>query len=429
MKTLLASCAFVACILLQPWELSAQTRPALDLPNFQDAVEQGEGGKPKPADKDKDKDKKKPLDEQKQKKDIFSPIALETMPTYFNPQMLGNFHTIYARQLRHVLGSQTTTIATIPLNMSLPGQNGTTSTTSSPVTQLRSVLVPISSRGAFNIAENESPMPQDRIFFTYNFYDNVGFPQSGLNGPTSTTFSTTRIIPGRAGPIQEVTTVTTTLPGAPRVDLHREVIGFEKTFLDGRASIELRAPILQQSGRDFGIDSHDVGDLTIVTKYALLLDRAAGNVLSTGLAVTVPTGRSIPTEFGNIRDVLLQPWFGYIYNFDRFYVQGFHSIVVPTDSRDVTLAFNDVGLNYWLYRANTPGLLTAIVPTIEAHVVSPLNHRGLDGAIVVPDTVVFTGGVHLGLGRNATMSFGVSSPVTGPRAYNVEGFVQLNWRY
>jgi len=425
MKPLLSYSIVVICLFFIPCDGRAQTRPGLAAPVLRDFDEQGGIGKDLPKIFGKDKDKKKP-DDPKKDKDIFAPIALETTPTYFNPQMMGNWHTIYARQLRHVIGVQTTTITTKTLNVPTVVF---TNTATANVTQLRSVLVPIASRGAFNIAENESPMPRDRVFTTYNFYDNVGFPQSGVNGPATTTTSSTRQVPGRLGPALETTTVTTFLPGAPRVDLHREVIGFEKTFLDGQASISLRAPFVQQSGRDFGINTTDVGDLTIVTKYALFLDRAAGNVLSTGLAVTVPTGRTIPTEFGNIRDVLLQPWFGYIYNVDRFFVQGFHSIVVPTDSRDVTLAFNDLGLNFWLYRADAPRLITAIVPTVEAHVVTPLNHRGLDGAIVVPDTVVFTGGVHVGVGRNALMSFGVAAPVTGPRPFNVEGFVQLNGRF
>ena len=42
--------------------------------------------------------------------------------------------------------------------------------------------------------------------------------------------------------------------------------------------------------------------------------------------------------------------------------------------------------------------------------------------------VVLTSGVHLGLFSNGTLSLGVATPVTGPRLYNVEAFVQLNWR-
>ena len=60
---------------------------------------------------------------------------------------------------------------------------------------------------------------------------------------------------------------------------------------------------------------------------------------------------------------------------------------------------------------------------------TPLNHRALNGPIIVPDAVVLTGGVHFGVGRNSTLTFGAASPVTGPRTYNFEGFVQFNLRF
>src|SRR5262249_14126916 len=69
--------------------------------------------------------------------------------------------------------------------------------------------IPVVSGGAVKIADNESPRPVDRIFLTYNFYDNLN------------TF------------------------GGRDFDVHREVFGFEKTFLGGDASFGLRVPVLQ----------------------------------------------------------------------------------------------------------------------------------------------------------------------------------------
>lgn len=125
----------------------------------------------------------------------------------------------------------------------------------------------------------------------------------------------------------------------------------------------------------------------------------------------------------------MQPWFGYIWNADRFFVQAFHSVVAPTDPRDVTLLFNDIGLNYWLYRGDPNRPLSFIVPMAEIHVTTPLNHRDPSSTVYVPDIVDLTAGVHFGIFRNTTLSLGVATPVTGPRVFNVEGFVQLNWRY
>src|SRR5207244_856747 len=120
--------------------------------------------------------------------------------------------------------------------------------------------------------------------------------------------------------------------GFPTTTAHRELIGFEKTFLDGNASLEMRLPFFQING-DPSIRADDVGNLTIILKYAAINDRETGNVLSGGLVVTAPTGSNpLPTGALDINPTFLQPFVGYIYNFsDRFYAQGFSSIEVPTD--------------------------------------------------------------------------------------------------
>lgn len=374
--------------------------------------------------KEKDKDKKVP--EKKEPAppppDLFAPItsAIGDYPTFFNPAMMGEKQVWFARQRRGIVGTQTTTVAV----------GATTTTNVAANTGVRNVLVPIAQRGGSNIAENFSPMPQDRVFATWNYYNAVGFGPTGQNAPLTTQTTTAPVLVLRNNVLVTSTTTTTTvIPGASRVDLNREVFGFEKTLLNGLASIEVRAPIDQMGGGDANFGYSNFGDLTVVGKYAFYLDRATGNVVSGGLALTVPTGRSVETTDGNFHDVLFQPYVGYLWNFNRCFVQGVHSIVIPSDSQDVTLAFNSLGLNYWLYRGNPDRLLTFIVPSVEAHVTTPLNHRDLNGPIVVPDTVVLTGGAHFGVGRRSTLTFGAATPVTGPRPYNIEGFMQLNIRY
>src|SRR5262249_53147587 len=107
--------------------------------------------------------------------------------------------------------------------------------------------------------------------------------------------------------------------------------GGEKTFLDGDASIELRLPLntlSADSGSGLGGTNTDIGDLTIVGKYAFWRDRQSGDLLSAGLAVTAPTG---PDNFANshiqtFHSTLLQPFVGYIWNLDKWFVQGFTAI-------------------------------------------------------------------------------------------------------
>lgn len=262
----------------------------------------------------------------------------------------------------------------------------------------RTIQVPIASRGAFKIADNESPRPVDRVYAFYNYFNDV--------------FGTTNG------------------PNIPRSDLHREVIGFEKTFFDGNVSFGARLPFLQLTGFD-RLEESDVGDLTFTLKLALLNNPETSNVFSVGLTVTAPTGEDTALlNDEDIRSTLLQPWAGFIYNLGSFYVHGFSSLVVPTDSDDVTLWFNDVGIGWWAYRSNDPGsLVRAVVPTLEAHVNTPLNHRGGDCPINFRDTVNLTGGVHWILRQNCVLSVGVVTPVTGPRPFDVEAIGSLNFRF
>lgn len=389
--------------------------------------------------KDAGKEQPKVPDPKKQVPDKKGPLPFDPfaepapersdLTTGFRPSMLGDFFGYLAFQQTTVTGTQTTTTVTQPgrPKNGVP-QKATTVTTTKSVSANRNVLVPVASAGIFKVAENESPLPQDRVFFIYNYFGGLTGPPVGPNPPIVSSQSDTVRLPG-------MTTTTTNsifLPPAPIVNgtLQRQILGVEKTFLDGYASVELRLPLLQQSGDLPGFGAQFVGDMTIVTKYAFYLDRETSDVLSGGLALTVPTGPGIPTSQGTLHSTYFQPWGGYIYNFGRmFYLQGFHSVVVPTDRRDLTLLFNDLGLNFWLYRGSPDRFLRSIVPTCECHITTPLTHRDGTGAVYAPDLVIMTGGVHFGLFRGTTMSFGVATPVTGPRIFGVEGFAQLNWRF
>jgi hypothetical protein len=256
--------------------------------------------------------------------------------------------------------------------------------------------IPVVGRGAFKISDNESPLPRDRVFGTYDYFNN-------LNGGFRT-------------------------PGVIRSDLHREIIGFEKTFLDQRASVGLRLPFLQVTG-DSVVEKSDIGDLAIILKYAFYLDRAKGNVLSGGLLVSAPTGANfLPTGSPDIHPTQLQPFVGGIYTTGDLYVQGFSSINVPTDSRDVTYLFNDLSVGYFLYRDNAADrLITAVTPTLEFHVNTPLNHRG---SFVQPipglDIVDMTAGTWFTLHKRSLLGLGGVIPLTGPHPLDFQILAQFN---
>ena len=265
----------------------------------------------------------------------------------------------------------------------------------------------------FKVAENQSPRPVDRIYFNFNFFDGVNTAQfASLNVPLN------------------------------NMKLYREVIGFEKTFLDGRASWQLRLPFNQLTAqgpfvdRGFGGNTGSIGDLAVILKYALYDDRTTGRLVSTGLLVNTPTGTSSFAGARYLRNVhvaTIQPFVGYILPMGDFFLQGFSSIDVPVTDADVTMLYNDVALGYFLYRAKSADrLISAFVPTFEAHVNTPLNHRDyLNRAdpVGTPDILNLTFGANFFLKERGLLSIGLVEPVTGPRPFNYEFFLQFNLRF
>jgi len=273
--------------------------------------------------------------------------------------------------------------------------------------------VPILSRGPFKIGENERPMPEDRVFLTYNYFQGVPGPKfqtpppvTSLNGGVPTTTQT--FIPSQGEDYY----------------VNRGVIGFETSFLDGMASFGMRAPFVQRQG-DGSLTEADFGALTFVFKYLALTDGVNG--ISGGLVVTAPTGPAIQTIEGPIRSTLIQPWVGFFASAGEAFAMGFSSVAVPTDDRDTTIMFNDLSVGIVVFESPT-GLVSYVAPMVEAHLTTPLNNRGDNALLSVPDLLVLTGGVQIGFGP-ASVSLGVATPVSGPRIYNYEAFAQLNFRY
>src|SRR5262249_5713889 len=141
-----------------------------------------------------------------------------------------------------------------------------------------------------------------------------------------------------------------------------------------------------------------LGDITIVTKAVLAEDNQSGNLLSGGMAITAPTG-SLPfsstTTGVSLHSTLLQPYVGHIWRQHQPFLQGFSSLIAPTASNDVTLLANDLALGYQLDQGPRCAFLSAVVPVFEAHLNTPLNHRGtqVEPAGYV-DQLTLLGGLH-----------------------------------
>jgi hypothetical protein len=95
----------------------------------------------------------------------------------------------------------------------------------------------------FRIAEDESPRPEDRVYFGFNYFDLVG---EAINRRLFAPVSDLRV--------------------------YRETFGAEKTFLGGDASVGLGLPLntLTADSEIPGLNGSntDVGDLTVILKYA-----------------------------------------------------------------------------------------------------------------------------------------------------------------
>jgi hypothetical protein len=274
----------------------------------------------------------------------------------------------------------------------------------------RAVAVLPSIRG-FKVSENQSPAPQDRIYFSSNFYDN-------LNGKVNQRFDS----------------------GVSNLQAYRYILGLEKTLLDGRASIGLRLPIdslsVKSSIPGLGGTTHAAGDLAAIMKYALIQDRDAGRLLSVGLLVSMPTG---PSSFAGAHGIrsphnpALQPFVGFIQSYGDLYFQGFSSVDVPLNPNDVTMMYNDLGMGYYVYRSDDYSrLITAIAPTFETHVNTPLNHRNpynLNDLAGTYDNVNLTFGTNFQIHRRGLLALAIVEPVTGPRPFHLETLVQFNLRF
>lgn len=241
-----------------------------------------------------------------------------------------------------------------------------------------------SQAGGIKIVEGDSPRPTNRLYYNYNFFGNVD-----VNSPVN------------------ISTV------FPRMQVHRHIIGFEKTLLDGDASVGLRLPFFSMGGGSVAYETGFVGDLNVITKYAIINNRETGNVWSAGLILGTPTGGS-PNPIANqanqrpeqprYRGVQIVPYTGYILNFccQRLYFQGFHSVAVPTENEDPTFISNGFGLGYWLVREPNADFIQGFVPTVEVHVNTPLNNFSANriGDTLMRNSVNLTSGAYIVLPRS-----------------------------
>lgn len=292
--------------------------------------------------------------------------------------------------------------------------------------------IALASRGAFKIGENESPVPTDRVYLSYNYFSNVAVlaKQEFIVPPPPPPPGTPASFQAKA---LNKLVLSNSDAGASLIglDTQREVFGIEKTLFSEDFSVGLRMPLIQEIGAT-ALDNSQLGDLSFVFKYAFYRDREAGNAVSAGLVLTVPNGEDVFAVNGEkIHPTLIQPFIGWFLNRGALYFHGFSSVIVPTEDNDVSLLCNDVAVGYRLYEdACAQNLVRFIAPTLEAHITTPLNHEGAtERPFGFPNIFVGTAAVHVGLGDFSTVTLGVGIPMSGPQPFDVEGIAQFNLRF
>ena len=271
--------------------------------------------------------------------------------------------------------------------------------------------------GRVKIAENTSPLPRDRMFFNYSYFDGVPLTKGGIN-------------------------------------VNRFTPGFEKTIQDGTASIEVRTPFATTLGSNVSTpgvsDGNDLEFGNVSITYKSLFHRDEEVALSAGLQTSLPTGDPINVNLADgstifkvkNQSVHLMPFVGGLYTpNERFFSQGFVQFDFAANGDDIladldftklrrvgtvqesSFLYLDWSAGYWTYLAEDEGaFLTGVAPIVELHFNQSLQHR---------DVVTLPGNFQFGTaGRNfsvmnavlgTTFQFGPQSALTAAYATPLGG--------
>jgi hypothetical protein len=290
--------------------------------------------------------------------------------------------------------------------------------------------------GRAKISDDNSVFPEDRVFFLYNYFDNA------------------ILVPA---------------PSPHVLDINRYTPGFEKTFFDRNASIELRIPFANTQNSDVylaGGKDEDVefGNLEATLKF--LIWRDSTWAFATGVGFNMPTAAdtkvfpvaAMQPLFTIENDAFhVQPYFGALWTpDDRWFVQAFAQFDLDANGNHVQqLNVGDVGVLYdqdlfqvdiqagfWWYRNPQARYLTGVAPTIEYHYTTTIQDASIVAAGVRGGEYFFgntanrldiqnlTVGLELFIGPRSTLNIAGVLPLNRPnsadRQFDQEIFVQFN---
>ncbi len=295
------------------------------------------------------------------------------------------------------------------------------------------------------ISENDSPIPVDRVFFNYNHFHNV--------------FE-----------FQEITLPSPSPPVNRQLPIDRYTLGFEKTFLGGDWSVEVRLPLngtVAAEGTFFAVGGGNWGNLAVIVKNLLYADDVLA--VGGGLGIDTPTGSRAEADIGDARLVFendtvhLLPYLGGVWSpTEAFFLTGFLQVDVATGGNDVlvsqfssplqsagrfnsqNLLYVDAGAGYWLYQNPWAECVTGVASVLELHYTTALNdgdavfieQDGASALISNPrnrfDVLNLTAGLNFLLGELSNLRVAGVFPLgdsADKRFFDAEVQVQFNQRF
>lgn len=319
-------------------------------------------------------------------------------------------------------------------------------------------LIDIPGMRVAKIAENNSPLPRDRVYFMHHHFHNAisGSDFSWINGEYSQ-----RLVD---------------------YSVNRSTLGFEKTFLDGVLSADIRIPFQDSIEFSAGMldlqdlppaftsrtESGALGDISLALKA--LLFTTSRSAISAGLMLTAPTAPDVIGEQFLMQyrleneAVHLAPFIGALYQpgsdwFFQSFVQvdvdpnGNPLLITPFDEEDVleagvlqdqTLLYVDLSAGRWLVRRPRQYLLTGVAALAELHYTTTLQHAdevdysqmfdylvvgNLDNRV---DVMNLTAGLHFELRNGMNLRAAMVTPLRESednRCFDSELNVQANWYF
>ncbi len=299
---------------------------------------------------------------------------------------------------------------------------------------------PLGGGGSYNIAENNSAIPTDRVYFVYNAFYNAISTSQGF------------------GPAQ-----------SRSIDLHRYVMGFEKTFLDGNISLDVRMPMLsgfELSNSFLSSELGNVGNLTMFAKG--LVYETEDIALATGLGIGLPTGSDLHTQTVSpfvsetlvVRNqaVRLMPFVAATMNLnDDWFLQSFGQVNFAASGNEVAnqsgvvgvyneqnLLQTDLGIGRWIWRDATRPVLTGLAGVLELHYTTTaqdtdrvqlsggnLLNGSLSNSANRQDLLNLTSGLQAQLGSASSLRVGAVVPLRDQpdRVFDSEVQVSFNRRF